>query len=84
MPWIHFPGGERVALRVLTDDKVTHAGFTTGLTFTVLASTKAALLLDAWSDLGPATETPPGSGQFQFTDSQATNYPQRYDRVQSP
>ena len=37
-----------------------------------------------WSNLGPATEIPPGSGQFQFTDHQATNHPQRFYRVSSP
>jgi len=40
--------------------------------------------LDAWLNLGPAFETPPGSGQFQFTDPQAANHPQRFDRVRSP
>jgi hypothetical protein len=52
--------------------------------YRVLASTDVAAPLNIWSNLGPATETPPGSGQFQFTDHQATNYPQRFYRVSSP
>lgn len=35
-----------------------------------------------WTVLGAMTETSPG--QFQFTDSQATNHPQRFYRVRSP
>ncbi|TSA41334.1 MAG: hypothetical protein D4R57_00720 [Verrucomicrobiales bacterium] len=61
-------------------------GFTnsTGVPFTVLTSTNVALPLNQWSNLGPAVETPAASGQFQFTDSQATNHPQRFYRVRSP
>ena len=61
-------------------------GFTniSGSTFSVLASTNVALPLNQWSDLGPAVETPPGSGQFQFSDAQATNFNRRYYRVSSP
>ncbi len=55
-----------------------------GASFTVFASTNVALSSASWSNLGPALETPPGSGQFQFTDPGATNYPQRYYRVKSP
>jgi len=35
-----------------------------------------------WYFLGPATENTPG--QFQFTDTQAKNYSQRYYRITSP
>jgi hypothetical protein len=55
-----------------------------GPAYRVLASTGVAAPLNTWSNLGPANETPPGSGQFQFTDHQATNYPQRFYRVSSP
>jgi hypothetical protein len=61
-------------------------GFTnlTGASFTVFGVTSVAASSNEWSNLGPAVETPPGSGQFQFTDLQATNYPQRFYRVSSP
>ncbi len=55
-----------------------------GPSYRVLAGTNVAAPLNTWSNLGPATETPPGSGQFQFTDHQAPNYPQRFYRVTSP
>jgi Galactose oxidase, central domain len=55
-----------------------------GVSYHVLASTDFAASLNTWSNLGPATETPPGSGQFQFTDHQAPNYSQRFYRVISP
>jgi hypothetical protein len=55
-----------------------------GTSFQVLASTNVSLPTSNWSTIGPASETPPGSGQFQFTDPQATNHPQRFYRVQSP
>jgi hypothetical protein len=51
---------------------------------TVLASTNVALPLNLWSNLGAALESPAGSGQFQFTDPQATNNAQRFYRVSSP
>jgi hypothetical protein len=38
--------------------------------------------LSNWTTLGAATEVSPG--QFQFTDPQATNTPQRFYRVRSP
>ena len=55
---------------------------TPGLGFTVLAATNPALPLSNWTVLGSATEVSPG--QFQFTDPQATNTPQRFYRVRSP
>jgi hypothetical protein len=55
---------------------------TPGLGFTVLAATNPALALTNWTVVGSATEVSPG--QFQFTDSQATNTPQRFYRVRSP
>jgi alpha-N-arabinofuranosidase len=56
----------------------------TGLNFTVLSTTNLALPVNAWSNLGAAVESPAGSGQFQFTDPQATNLVQRFYRVRSP
>jgi len=56
----------------------------TGASFQVLASTNLAMPSSNWPTIGPAAEMPPGSGQFQFTDPQATNLPQRFYRVQSP
>ncbi len=53
-----------------------------GPSYRVLASTSAAAPLNTCSNLGPALESPPGT--FQFTDSQATNYPQRFYSVQGP
>jgi hypothetical protein len=55
-----------------------------GPSYRVLAATNVAAPLNTWSNLGYATEAPPGSGQFQFTDHQATNYPKRFYRVSSP
>jgi hypothetical protein len=55
-----------------------------GGSFTVFATTNLALPFNTWSNLGVAVEIPVGSGQFQFTDTQATNYPQRFYRIRSP
>jgi GH25 family lysozyme M1 (1,4-beta-N-acetylmuramidase) len=55
---------------------------TPGTLFTVLTATNPALPLSNWTVLGSVTETAPG--QFQFTDLQATNNPQRFYRVRSP
>ncbi len=52
------------------------------LTFSVYASTNAALGLGQWTLLGTATQLSPG--QYQFTDPAATNYPQRLYRVVWP
>ncbi len=56
----------------------------TGASFTVFASTNPALTFNTWSNLGSAVETPIGSGQFQFTDSQASSLSRRFYRVSSP
>jgi T5SS/PEP-CTERM-associated repeat protein len=55
---------------------------TPGALFTVLAATNPALPLSNWTVLGAVSESPPG--QFQFSDSQATNNPLRFYRVRSP
>jgi len=59
-------------------------GFTnyTGLSFTVLESTNLTLPLTGWTILGTANETSPG--QYQFSDPQAVNNPQRFYRIRSP
>jgi len=54
------------------------------ISFSALASTNIALPLKQWSNLGHVTETSPGSGLFQFKDTQATNHPQRFYSVQTP
>jgi hypothetical protein len=56
----------------------------TGLSYHILAGPSATAPLNTWSNLGPATEKSPGSGQFQYTDHQATNYSQRFYRVSLP
>jgi hypothetical protein len=53
-----------------------------GPSYRVLASTNAAAPLNTWSNLGAPTESP--AGTFNFTDTQATNYPQRFYRVTTP
>lgn len=58
-------------------------GFTnvSGVTFTVVGSTDLALPISNWPVLGTATESPPGSGQYQFTNRSATLSAQRFYRV---
>jgi hypothetical protein len=53
-----------------------------GLGFSVLATTNLTLPLSNWTLLGDVIEISPG--QFQFTDPQATNSPQRFYHVRSP
>ena len=55
-----------------------------GPSYSVLASTNVAAPFNTWLNLGPAVETLPGSGQYQYTDRQATNSPQRFYRVRFP
>jgi hypothetical protein len=53
-----------------------------GALFGVLATTNLALPLTNWTALGGVLEISPG--QFQFTDPQATNSPNRFYRLRSP
>src|SRR5206468_1962415 len=55
---------------------------TPGAWFGVLTTTNPALPLANWTALGGITEISPG--QFQFTDSQAANTPQRFYLIRSP
>ena len=59
-------------------------GFTNsvGMSFTAFATTNPSLPFSNWTRLGSVPEVSPG--QFQFTDTQATNSPQRFYRVRSP
>ena len=52
--------------------------------FHVFASPDMALPFNAWSNLGPTLETPSDSGQFPFTDPQATNNVMRVHRASGP
>ena len=54
----------------------------TDMSLTVWASTNVALPFAQWSNLGAPVESP--AGTFTFTDTQATNRPQRFYRVSSP
>ena len=55
-----------------------------GSSFRVLTTTNVSLPVAAWAEIGFAIETPASSGQFEFTDLQATNYTRRFYRVKSP
>jgi hypothetical protein len=46
---------------------------TAGLTFKVYATTNVAFAFSNWTSLGSMTENPSGSGQYQFTNTPATN-----------
>jgi len=50
--------------------------------FSVLVSTNPVTPLTSWTALGGVAEISPG--QYQFTDSQATNWPSRFYRVTGP
>ena len=52
------------------------------LTFTAFGTTNLTLAFSNWTSLGAVTEV--SSGQFQFTDLQATNIQPRFYRVSSP
>jgi hypothetical protein len=54
---------------------------TPGLGFSVLVATNPFPTLSNWTALGGVTEVSPG--QFQFTDTQATNSPQRFYRIRA-
>jgi len=53
-----------------------------GAIFGVLATTNLSQPSSNWTALGGITELSPG--QFQFTDAQATNTPQRFYRLRAP
>jgi hypothetical protein len=55
-----------------------------GASFTVFANSNLNLPINTWSNLGAASELPVNSGQFQFSDSQATANARRFYRVRSP
>jgi hypothetical protein len=80
------PGGQPT---ILTSAKILPNGSlrfaftnTPGATFSALATTLPTLPTSEWMVLGGVTQIAPG--QFQFTDTQATNFPHRYYRVRSP
>jgi len=50
--------------------------------FTVLATTNLSAPFSDWTVLGGVTEFAPGL--YQFTDANASNYPQRYYRIRYP
>ena len=68
---------------VTLDDGSFQFAFTNapGTTFSVLVATNISPSLNNWGVLGDATEI--SSGQFQFTDSEATNRSRRLYRVRS-
>jgi len=74
----------QIAAATITSGSAFQLSFsnTPGALFTVVATTNVALPLSNWTVLGSVTEISPG--QFQFTDPQATNSPQRLYRVRSP
>jgi hypothetical protein len=56
-----------------------------GNIFSVLATTNIALPLASWTEAGPATEAPAGSGQYQYVDAGAgTNSQQRHYVIRWP
>ena len=55
---------------------------TPGATFSVLTTTLPTLPTSEWMVMAGVAEISPG--HFLFSDTQATNFPQRYYRVRSP
>jgi hypothetical protein len=53
-----------------------------GAVFTIWSTTNLGLPVTQWSSLGPPAEIAPG--QYQFSDPQATNYPQQFYRLSHP
>src|ERR1039458_7283644 len=56
--------------------------YSTGTSFTAVMSSNVTTALSNWTILGSVPEI--SSGQYQFTDTQATNQPRRFYRVRSP
>jgi len=54
------------------------------LSYSVMGTTNIALPYTNWLAAGGATDSVATPGQFQFTDSQSTNLPQRFYRAQWP
>jgi hypothetical protein len=75
---------------LITGDHLTNGTFgfsftnVSGAGFTILATTNISLPLSNWSNLGAATESPLGSGHYQFTDPQTGSSAQRFYLVRSP
>jgi hypothetical protein len=55
-----------------------------GLSYSIIATTNIALPYTNWLAAGGATDSVATPGQFQFTDPQSTNLPQRFYRAQWP
>jgi hypothetical protein len=55
---------------------------TPSLNFGVLASTNLSIPLTNWPEIAIISDS--GVGQYQFTDTQATNYPQRFYSLNPP
>jgi len=55
-----------------------------GLGFTILGTTNLAVPFADWTVLGAAVESPAGSGNYQFSDTQNTNNTTEFYRVRSP
>jgi hypothetical protein len=55
---------------------------TPGANFSVLATTNLVLPLSNWAIIGSVTEI--ASGQFQFSDTNTTNFSQRFYKTRSP
>ena len=80
--------GPPVAVHLASPTKLANGAFqfgfsnTPGASFSALAATNVTLPVSNWSVLGSVTEI--SSGNYQFTDPQATNNARRFYRVRSP
>jgi len=54
------------------------------LSYSLIGTTNLALPYTNWTVVGAVTDSVATPGQFQFTDSQSTNLPRRFYRVQWP
>ena len=80
--------GPAVAIHLASPKKLANGAFqfgfsnTPGASFSALGATNPTLPASNWSVLGSVTEI--SSGNYQFTDPQATNNARRFYRVRSP
>jgi hypothetical protein len=80
--------GPPVAFHLASPTRLANGAFqfgfsnTPGASFSALAATNVTLPVSNWSVLGSVTEI--SSGNYQFTDPQATNNARRFYRVRSP